>query len=229
MDFEYFKTHIPSPEAFLSKSNNKLDQGYPTEMHIPYTQVYNRFKDICTEQHGILERFEDSTVLSAALKQLTNMSELCLYFRRTPVKNDWMEFYMDHTVGEMTLKHHFKVISNAVMVGRVDGTFIRTLCLQGLELPYHFSRQTSEGQALRTHLCNLLEYAQTLRLSGSGSPLKLLSCRTLPLRQLDLCRLTVTQSSLDEFLQNNASSIGKCLKSILLSNSARAAFRFDGT
>jgi hypothetical protein len=53
----------------------------------------------------------------------------------------------------------------------------------------------------------LLRYVQNLRLSGSGSVLKSLSHTTLRLQQLDLCSLTIAQTTLVQFLQQNANSI----------------------
>lgn len=175
-------------------------------MYIPYGLVYQTFSGICKEQRCIVEGREDSNALSAALRELPHLTELCLFFCQTPTQH-WIRLFMDRTVESNTWRHHLPVISGALNAWRSSGNPIRTIQLSGLELPYYSSLHTYEAQNLTTCLSGVLKYAQNLRLSGSGSSLKSLREVKLPLYQLDMCSLTVDQTTLCGFLRSHESSI----------------------
>ena len=207
MDFEFFRRNIFPPEDYSELFSRTYDGEYLDEVHIPYMLVYDTFSGICREQRGIVERCEDATALSAIFKRLPKLTELDLCFCQTLAKEHWVPLFMDQTVERNTYGHHFRVISEALKVGIDYGTSIHTFHLSGLELPYYCSLRTLEAQSLSAYLYGLLRCARSLRLSGSGSPLKPLSYTTLRLQWLDLCCVIVTQATLDAFLWKNASSI----------------------
>jgi hypothetical protein len=169
--------------------------------------LYTTFKRICEEQHGILDKREDLFQLSAAFTRLPKLRELCLLFCQSPPNEQWLGAYMDRTMEEQTITHHLQVASNALRAGRQWGRCISTIHLSGFELPYYCSMQTPKSQMLTKHLSDLMKDVQRLQLSGSGSPLDSLSCSTLNLQQLDFCHVTLTRSSLYNFLKYNTRTI----------------------
>ena len=191
-------------------SNEKSNCNHLAQMHVPYLLVYNTFKGICQEQHAIAESCEDSTTLSKAFRELPRLNQLRVNFCQMLIQDDWLTFYMDRTVTEHSVRHHFEVISNALKAGRGRdfGVFLQTIHLSDLEMPY-FSplRLDPKLQILRVHLCDLLNSASNLRLSGSGSALRLLACIDLDLRHLELCQFTVHQTAFYEFMLSHARSI----------------------
>lgn len=179
------------------------DKGTSSELEVkvPYMLLYETFKRICEEQLDILDKQEDLFQLSAAFTRLPELTELCLLFCQSPSNEQWIGAYMDRTIEEQTLTHHLQVASNALKAGRQWGRCISTIHLSGLELPYYCSLQTPKSQTLSTYLSDLMKDAQRLRLSGSGSPIDSLSCSTLNLQQMEFCHVTLTRSSLCNFLK----------------------------
>lgn len=182
-----------------------LNCHHLSEMHVPYMLVYYTFKGICQEQHAIMESCEDSTILSKAFRELPRLNELRLNFCQMLIQDDWVAFFMDRTVTENSVHHHFQVISNALKAGRGSGVFIQTIHLSDLEM-LNFSPLRLDSQ-LQVHFCDLLKCASNLRLSGSGSALRLLACIDLNLRHLELCQFTIQQAAFHEFMQNHTRSI----------------------
>ena len=189
-------------------SEENLDNSHPAEMHVPYWLVYRTFKEICQEQHAIVESCEDSTMLSKAFKELPRLNELRLNFCQTLIQDEWVSIYMDRTVTENSVRHHFQVISTALKARRDSGGFIKTIHLSDLEMPcFSPFRLDPKLQVLRVHLRDLLKCASNLRLSGSGSVLKFLACVDLDIRHLELCQFTVNQTAFRGFMQAHMRSI----------------------
>ncbi|CAG8353513.1 unnamed protein product [Penicillium salamii] len=208
---KFFQENVINPDDYMETSNDKPYCNHLAEMNIPYRLVYNTFRCICEEQSAIVESCEDSTVLSNAFRELPRLSELRLDFCQTLMKEDWVEFCMDRTVTDNTVLHHFQVLSFALEAGRDSGVFVRTIHLSGLELPYVSTlRENPRFHFLKLHFGDLLKCVSNLRLSGSGSSMKILACIDLDLQHLELCQITVLDSVFYEFMQNNASidSIG---------------------
>jgi hypothetical protein len=206
MDFEFFRRNILSHD-YADISREITGGRDPAERHIPYMLVYNTFRGICKEQREIVDRHEDLIALSAVFSRLPKLTKLGLCFCQTLSKENWVPFFMDRTVGRNTYRHHFHVILDALNAARDHKVFLKSIHFVGLELPYYCSLNTTEAQALRIYLLDIIRCTKNLSLSGSGSPLKSLTHTTLHLQQLHLCCLSVPQHTLREFFQNNANSI----------------------
>lgn len=208
MDLEYFSKNIivrEDYEEFLTDHNRSA--ASKLQLPVPYMLLYTTFKRICEEQHSILDKAEDTFYLSAAFTRLPNLTELCLNFCQSPPNEQWLGAYMDRTMKEQTFTHHLQVVTNALKAGRQCGICISTIHLSGLDLPYYCSVQTPKSPMLTTYLSDLFDDAQKLRLSGPGSPFDSLSCFTLDLQQLDICHVTISRSSMCNFLKYNARTI----------------------
>lgn len=204
MDFNFFNSNILPFEDYIDMQAD-LSGGSITPVSIPYLLVFRTFSDICQEQRDIVGKQKDSSVLSAAFRQLPKLARLCLSFRQTPTRH-WIRLFMDRTVEASTWRHHLPVISNALSVGRRGEDLLCDVQFDGLELPYYASQRTTEAQDLASCLFDVLKYSQGLRLSGSGSPLESLCNVTMPLFYLELCSLTVSRVTLHKFLQNTVVS-----------------------
>jgi hypothetical protein len=155
-----------------------------------------------------MESCEDSNSLSNAFRRLPQLKELCLDFCPTLKKDDWVASYMDQTISERTIRHHLQVISDALKAGRDCGISVRSIHLSNLELPFVPSSRRDSKVQFWAHFYDLLKYASSLRLSGSGSPLQVLASTKLDLQHLELCQITVSEAVFRDFIIKNMNSIG---------------------
>lgn len=207
-NLNFFENNILKAEEYseIWKKDPGIDKL--SEDPVPYLLVFDTFKSICQEQLTIVENCEDQTSLSNALKNLPQLMEVGLIFCPTLKLNDWIESYMDQTISNSTVRHHLQVVSNALKTAKDCGIIIHTIHVSDLELSYGSSLwQNQDLQLLRIYLRDLLTYASNFRLSGSGSPLKVLTSIDLDLRHLELCQFTVTQKVFLEFIQQKLDSI----------------------
>lgn len=207
-NFHFFKENVLKYEDYMEISKGKSKYNHLAKTHVPYMLVYDTFRCIRQEQRAIIENCEDSAILSKAFRELSNLRQLRLEFCQTLFQGDWVAFYMDRTISENSVRHHFQVISNALKVGRDSGAFIQTIHLLDLEMPYFSSfRLDPSFQVLGVHLRDLLKCVSNLCLSGSGSVLKLLACIDLDLQHLELCQFTIHQAAFHEFMQRHTCSV----------------------
>lgn len=207
-NLKFFEENILKAEEYNEIWKKDTDVDNLSEDPVPYLLVFDTFKSICQEQLTIVENYEDLTSLSNAFKNLPQLREVGLIFCPTLKINDWIESFMDQTVSDTTVRHHLQVVSNALKAGKDCGIFIHTIHVSDLELSSESSLwQDQNVQSLRIYLRDLLTYASNFRLSGSGSPLKVLASIDLDLRHLELCQLTVTQTDFLEFIQQKMDSI----------------------
>ena len=54
--------------------------------------IYDSLRDVCQEQHNIMDNEVDLMVLSSALEALSRLAELNLYFDKTV--EEWLEPYL---------------------------------------------------------------------------------------------------------------------------------------
>lgn len=208
-NLDCFKETVLKPKSYDELSTQKTSFGYLSDVHVPYMQVYDTFKYICQEQNAIVECCEDLLSLSNAFRKFPRLGELCLDFCPTLNKDSWIPSHMDQTISESTVRHHVQVIALALKAGRNCGIHIHTIHLSNLELSFvSLLSRDPKLHLLRLHLSDLLKYALNLRLSGSGSPLKVLASTDLDLQHLELCQVTVPQAVFFTFVQNKADSIG---------------------
>lgn len=207
-DLKFFKENVLNPDDYIEIAKKETNFNHLSEVHVPYLLVYDTFKCICQEQHTIMESCEDSNSLSNAFRRLPQLKELCLDFCPTLKKDDWVASYMDQTISERTIRHHLQVISDALKAGRDCGISVRSIHLSNLELPFVPSSRRDSKVQFWAHFYDLLKYASSLRLSGSGSPLQVLASTKLDLQHLELCQITVSEAVFRDFIINNMNSIG---------------------
>jgi hypothetical protein len=177
-----------------------------------YMDIYDSLYSMCEEQRSIIDGGIDLTVLSSAFRALPKLSDLSLSFHKMITEEDWLSSYFlgwDLTMVEKSYEYHIRVVSKAIRNTSDMGASINTISLSGLQLSYHYAWQVVDFDwgSLSETLGELLQLIQVLRLSGSGSPLQLLSRRAMKLRQLDMCHLVVEYTALREFLKTNKKSI----------------------
>lgn len=207
-NLNFFEENVLKAEEYNEIWKKDTDIDNLSENPVPYLLVFDTFKSICQEQLTIVENCEDLTSLSNAFKNLPQLRELGLIFCPTLKINGWIESYMDQTLSDTTVRHHLQVVSNALKAGKDCGILIHTIHVSDLALSSESSLwEDQDVQLLRNYLRDLLTYASVFRLSGSGSPLKVLASIDLDLRHLELCQLTVTQTVFLEFIQQKLDSI----------------------
>ncbi|KAE8384352.1 hypothetical protein BDV23DRAFT_177127 [Aspergillus alliaceus] len=210
MDFKQFKSNILTPEDYVEEANEIYEIGYPADTCPLYIVIYDTLCHIYNEQRDIIEKGADTALLSVTLRQLPRLSALHLYFCENLAEESWVESYLalDMTIKEKTYKHHVRVVSDALRAAKDRGSCLQAIHLSGLQLPFYRPWDViPDTCSLVEALEGLLMHIPTVRLTEAGSVLELLSHALLGLHQLELCRGTVRQASLQDFLQMNIQSV----------------------
>lgn len=198
-----------TPDSYVEEAKDLRDEGFGYD--IPhYIDIYDSLHSMCEEQRGIIDGGIDLKVLSSAFRALPKLTDVNLSFRKMITEEDWLYSYFlgwDLTMVEKSYEHHIRVVSKAIRNTSDMGISIHTISLSGLQLSYHHPWQVFDWGSLSEILAELLQSIRVLRLSKSGSPLKLLSHRAMKLRELDMCCLVAGYTSLREFLSTNKKSI----------------------
>jgi hypothetical protein len=167
-----------------------------------YMSIYKNVCDICREQRSIIDGGAD-LLLSSVFCALPLLKEVRLSF--CEALSDDQCLVNPDIIKEEPYRYHLEAVTNAIRNARRRDIVIHAISLVGFELPY---MQTWEESSLNTvTLRRLLEGMTVLRLRGSGCILKLLAHDALGIHQLDMCRMTATDTALMDFLQANKKTI----------------------
>ncbi|KAL2871270.1 uncharacterized protein BJX67DRAFT_343984 [Aspergillus lucknowensis] len=155
--------------------------------------IFETLRTICENQQEILESRKDINVLSSVLGALPRLTEIELDFYQSIDEPQWVDLYLslDMTAKEVSNIHHLQTITKALQRRSESRASLVTIELSSLHLPYYSPWEMPKFPALSDALERLLEQCTTLRVTGSSSPLELLSRTTVKLRQLILGHVTI--------------------------------------
>jgi hypothetical protein len=209
LDFNHFKSEILTPESYVEAAKEVYDAGYEADEYPPYMVIYETVHRIFKEQCSIVDNGVDLSVLSSTLGALPRLTKLELSFCEAVEDDDatLSLFASGMTTAEESYEYHIRVVSDAIQFARNMGVAIYTICLSGFNLPYCHSWEVPKRTTLSESLRKLLEFVQILRLSGSNSPLELLSHCALNVHQLDMCCGVAKQSALKDYLETHKKSL----------------------
>lgn len=198
LHFDTFQYSIFPPREYAERIREKYGEDYEAAAAFPsYMAIYYSIRTICEEQHLIKDNRDDLALLSSVFAALPRLKEVSL---RCVEMADWVEesqLFLSTITNDNSYNHHFQVIAAALRAARDRCSYIETLEISGLHLPYYYGYR---GLLRQITVKELLDGITTLRVHQCNeSFLRLLSNCVHDISQLDLCCLCLDEDGLGIF------------------------------